>query len=336
MRVSILAYWLAVCGLVGVSALAAAPPIEEPADLVILGETSVAEHSQVRLRAANVPAGAALIWTVTPREKVSRATTRRGLLEFAAPPGKYMVDLVATVGADTHTATLTVTVNPAIGGAIPPRPAPSPPRPQADPVAALGRLTVGRSGCTATIVSPRRPDGKWDVLSASHCTGEAGSKGTLRLKDGRSLALTVTVRATIPDLSWFTTDRADLADLPFADLYDRDPTPGTAVWQAGYGTNTPTVRKEGVVLRGENNKGQVSYRLSVSHGDSGGGIFRVDDNRLLGAVCCTEAIGRTAPMFAGSALQARILRPGARPADSDGRYRTVPLLLDAGHVWDGP
>ena len=120
-----------------------------------------------------------------------------------------------------------------VGGLyVPPRnPGGSPAKPPVekpiDPLAAIGKLSVGNSGCTAAAVLPRRPDGKWDVLTASHCTGGPGTRGTLLLKDGRRVSLVVQARDSRSDLTWFCTDQTDLVDLPYLKLAAADPPAGT-------------------------------------------------------------------------------------------------------------
>lgn len=55
----------------------------------IAGETKYKPHSLVRLKAENADPKAAVLWRVYPSKDVQRATTPRGVLEFAAHPGTY-------------------------------------------------------------------------------------------------------------------------------------------------------------------------------------------------------------------------------------------------------
>jgi hypothetical protein len=299
-----------VCLLAAFVAAATAATSPPPA-LQIAGETKYRPHTLVRLRAEGADPRAGLIWRVHPTRGVERASSPRGVLEFAAPPGSYEVELLAITAAPDGSlqideARVTIEIEP-------PAPAPPSPRPNPSPMAALGAITFDHKGCTATILGPRRTDGRWDILTAAHCTASIGDKGSLTLKDARRLAVTVTVRNPAADLAWLVTEDATLADLPFAVLADSDPLPGTSVWHAGYGQDNPGVPKEGTVLGGPHTDGNLSLSLSVSHGDSGGGIFRTDTNELIAVVSRTTNIGQRALMFGCAASTARAQRPRPGP-----------------------
>jgi hypothetical protein len=215
-------------------------------------------------------------------------------------------------------------------------PPPEKPLPKPDPRAALGRLTVGTSGCTVTVIGPRRADGRWDLLTASHCIPGRMTKGSVKMPDGRMLAVTVTVREPGSDLAWLVTDEK-VESLPYANLAAKAPEPGVAIWHAGYGVDRPGNVEEGVVLAGESRDRQLSMDLSVSSGDSGGGIFRKDTAQLVAVVCCTRAIGRRATMFGGSSVRAIELRPTGKPepAAGGGGPCQHPLLDLTRFGWDG-
>ncbi len=78
----------------------------------------------------------------------------------------------------------------------------------------------------------------------------------------------------------------------------------------GYGVDLPGNREDGEVTVSEQPDGKTSFVLSVSPGDSGGGIFRDDTGELVGTVCCTSAFARRASMSAGGVSAIRKLRPG--------------------------
>lgn len=194
---------------------------------------------------------------------------------------------------------------------VPPLPVPVPPVPipKAQPEKALLKIRFGSSGCTATIVGPQRKDGRWDCLTAAHCTGAVGTVGEATMQDGRKFKVTVRVRDTKADLVWLLGDIQD-SDLPFAELATSEPDIGTAVWHAGYGVDRPGNRESGKVIGKGNSAGQLNFLLSVSPGDSGGGIFREDNGQLLSAVCCTAGLARLASMWGGSCVVAQRLRGG--------------------------
>jgi hypothetical protein len=138
--------------------------------------------------------------------------------------------------------------------------------------------------------------------------GTAGKAGTIRLKDGRTLKVTRTAIDRVSDLCWMVTDEAH-DDLPFAQLAKDVPPVGTAIWHAGYGVDKPGNTETGTVSGGVNSTGKLAMTLSVSSGDSGGGIFRADTNELISAVCCTTRLAGKGVMFGGSSVEAAKLRP---------------------------
>lgn len=278
----------------------------------ITGTLEVPEHSLVRLKADGVDAKAAMIWRVSPKEGVSKATNPRGVLEFTGPPGTYDVDLLVITsdanGLDVAEAHVRVTI-----GKATPKPQP-PPQSKADPAAATGRIQFGNAGCTATVMWPRRPDGKWDVLTAAHCTAAGiGSKGRMSLKDGRVIGVTVVTRDTTSDICWLVTDES-IDTIAYAELLDEVAAVGTRVWHNGYGVDRPGNREDGIVI-GATADNQLRMTLNVSSGDSGGGIFRESDGKLVACVCCTTNKGANVTMYGGHSISAAKLRPKGAASD---------------------
>jgi hypothetical protein len=214
---------------------------------------------------------------------------------------------------------------------VPPQP-PAPPKPEPkppeggkfDPVNALGRIRFGNAGCTATVIGPRRPDGRWDVLTAAHCVSGVGARGTMTLKDGRSLGLRVVAHHRTPDVAWCVTDDV-IADLPYALIAPKNPEPGTAIWHMGYGVDKPGNREDGTVAQAENGQGQLRMILSVSSGDSGGGIFRADTNELVSVVCCTSGMAQKVSMWGASTDVIRRTRPTTADAEEVWMPHPIPL-----------
>ena len=174
--------------------------------------------------------------------------------------------------------------------------------------AAIGRIQFGNAGCTATVIGPRRPDGRYDVLTASHCVQSIGQKGTMRLLDGRTLNLTVQAIDRRSDCCWCFTDGATEV-YPFALLAASTPQPGSAIWHAGYGVDKPGNREEGTVDALPDGNGQIRMTLSVSSGDSGGAICLNQQNELVSCVCCTSARGARASVWGAGVEAIRRLRP---------------------------
>ena len=293
----------------------------------IVGETKYKPHSLVRLRAEGVDPKAAILWRIYPSSGVQRATSPRGVLEFTAHPGVYEVELLVITNNSDGTLSVTearTTVE--IESCTPPTPpAPKPGSGKLDPVNAIGRIRFGNAGCTATVIGPRRADGRWDVLTAAHCVSGVGARGTLTLKDGRTLGLRVVAHHPTPDVAWCTTDD-EIADLPYAIIAEKNPEPGTKVWHMGFGIDRPGNREEGVVVEGEDARGQLRMLLSVSSGDSGAAIFRSDTDEIISVVCCTSDIGRKVSMWGGSTEIIRRTRPkGANDANTE--WVPVPIPI---------
>lgn len=284
--------------------------------LAIVGPAKAAPYTLLEFRPSAMPAGAVADWTVSPEDRCDVRELADGRLILTGPPGAYRlrlrVDQVMDGRIVRQSARAAFTI-----GDPPPVPPPPPDKPKSQTPACIGRLRVGNSGCTATPIWPRRADGKWDVLTAAHCTAAVGTKGTLTMKDGKTLEMTVSARNTRADISWFVTDRSDIDQLAYGVLAASDPPPGAPVWQAGYGVSTNTVRKDGVT-RGATPDGQLSFTLFVSSGDSGGPIFRTDTSEIVACVCCTQGLGRETTMYGGSSTTAWQMRPGAvSPRDDD-------------------
>jgi hypothetical protein len=298
-----------------VSLLALLPSSAPAQPVRIRGETSYPPYSLVRLQAEGVDAKAAILWRVYPSKDVQRASSPRGLLEFVAPPGTYEIELLVITNTDgtlgVDEARVRVTIEPCPPTPPPPKPKPDPKPPvdgKLDPPGALGRIRFGNAGCTATVIGPRRPDGRWDVLTAAHCVSGVGARGTLMLKDGRSLTLQVVAHHPGPDVAWCITEES-IADLPYARIAPANPPVGTKVWHMGFGIDQPGNREDGEVAAAEDNNGQLRMILSVSSGDSGGGIFRADTNELVSVVCCTSGMARKVSMWGAATTIIRRTRP---------------------------
>lgn len=299
----------------------------------IKGELKYEPHTLVRLQADGVPAKAGIKWRVYPASGVQRATTVPDRLEFAAHPGTYEIELlVISVGADGAVSIDEAAVSVTIKSCMPPPPNPNPgpnPKPNPpspgggtlDPSNAIGRIQFGNAGCSATVIGPRLPDGRWRVLTAAHCIGGQGQVGTMRMpKSGRVHNVTVHKYDRTCDLCWLITN-SSIDDIEYANLATGNPPVNTPVWHQGYGFHLPRNREDGVVTGSENSGGQLRFTLNVSSGDSGGGIFRADTNEVISAVCCTAGIAQKTSMWGGSTAQARRMMPAN--ADETGAVATT-------------
>jgi hypothetical protein len=185
-----------------------------------------------------------------------------------------------------------------------------------DPVAATCRLEVpmgdGRWACgTATVVGPRRADGRWDVLTALHCFPQGRTRGRLTLPDGRSFGVKLTASDAGSDLAWAVTDRRS-GFMPHAWLGE-DAGAGSLVWHEGLGVDRPGNREHGAGLGAEKfglaGGAMLKLKMNVSSGDSGSGLFDCRTGLLGGVVSCTLKPGSLTSVWAGPASAAKRCRP---------------------------
>jgi hypothetical protein len=131
----------------------------------------------------------------------------------------------------------------------------------------------------------------------------------MTMKDGRKLGVRVVVHEKEPDLAWMVTE--DVVDsIPFANLAATSPARGSKVWHMGYGIDKPGNREDGEVANEQNAIAKTKFILSVSPGDSGGGIFN-ERNEIVSTVCCTSAFAEKVSMYGATIERIRKARPGA-------------------------
>lgn len=256
-------------------------------------------------------------------------TTGKYATMLAAKAGRYKI-AAYTAAADGTLSDPAYCLVIAEGEQAPPIPPPPGPKPNPNAMQAIVKLRFGNSGCTATIIGPQRADGRWDVLTAAHCTGAQGSKGQMTLLDGRSFAVTVAARNTKGDVSWMIAETNE-SNLPYAMLASDDPPIGTPVWHKGYGIDRPGNLEEGTIASALDANGQIKMVLSVSSGDSGSGIFRTDTNEVVAVVCCTASMAKKGNMWGGSCSTAAKMRPPGRldsPVWDDWMPVPIPLIDD--------
>lgn len=273
--------------------------------LAVTGETKIAAGRMAVLSASGAPDGAAMTWEFP---EAMHGEESEGRLYAVAPPGRYRVTVLAVSVKDGKVSIAKARADIEFGGAAPGAPPAIPPAGKAEPAKALMRLRMGSAGCTATVIGPRRPDGRWDLLTAAHCLPRGVTTGQVQTQDGRTIGVTVSVFHAGSDLAWLRTTNA-VESLPYAVMASEPAPVGARVWHAGYGIDRPGNREAGKVTGIPGSNGQCQYELNVSSGDSGGGIFREDTGEWVGAVCCTRARGAMAAVWAGSVTAARAIRP---------------------------
>lgn len=184
-------------------------------------------------------------------------------------------------------------------------PAPPPPRPVPPPHERVYRIIIGSSGCSSGIVLPPDASGQQYGVTAAHCVPTGRSEGVLLTRSGSRVRLTILATDRASDAAVFMVHSNE--PLPFLDLADDVPPPGTAVWHAGWGVDHPGNVETGTVVEPLTSNNQTRFRLSVSSGDSGGVICRADNNQVISVVCCTTAPGRTADVWGASVRSLRAL-----------------------------
>jgi len=178
----------------------------------------------------------------------------------------------------------------------------------ADPVNAIGKISFGRSGCTATIIGPLpKKSSTVTILTAAHCV-EVGQVGTMRLKDGREFSVKCVARDEQSDSAWLTAKRPE-GKIPYARLATTIPEIGSKVWHQGYGIDRPNNREEGTLLGSAQKGAQLRFRLSASPGDSGGGIIANETGEVLSPVCCTTNLRGVGDVFGAHPLRSAAIKP---------------------------
>jgi hypothetical protein len=198
-----------------------------------------------------------------------------------------------------------------------------------DPSGAIGRLTIGNTGCTGTIIGPLEDtDTEVHILTAAHCI-QVGSSGTMKLKDGREIPFRCVSRDQSADCAWCIGTRPS-GQLSIALLAKQLPKVGEKVWHQGYGIDKPGNHEEGSYLGLNADGSQCLYSISVSSGDSGGGIIEQITGGVLSPVCCTTNRGGPGKVWGASPFRSAAIRPGGRTATSEENGEHPTLILPDG------
>lgn len=154
--------------------------------------------------------------------------------------------------------------------------------PQPDTLAAVARITFGRSGCTATILPYGTREDTWYGLTAAHCVSEVGQYGRVTLPGGQTYTATVVAIDRGIDLALFTIRTGHV--LPSVRLAEQAPSKGTPIWHQGYGVHKPGNVERGVVVTQADEHRWSRYHIRPSSGDSGAGLFQESDGSLIGVL----------------------------------------------------
>lgn len=173
---------------------------------------------------------------------------------------------------------------------------------------AIGKIQFGNAGCTATIIGPvHTNDANLTILTAAHCV-RVGDRGRMFLKDGRTLDVKCVSRDADSDAAWLTAANPG-GNIPYALLAEQLPADGELVWHQGYGIDKPGNRESGVFKGITSNGKQAEFVLSVSPGDSGGGILLDRSSRVISPVCCTTRLAGLGRVFGSTPEAAARIRP---------------------------
>lgn len=182
--------------------------------------------------------------------------------------------------------------------------APQTPAPTTDPLQAIGKLVMAGGHCSGTVITPPDDQGQQLILSAAHCVKSVGESCQYFTRAGQMLNCRVKSIARTPDICILETDPLR-APLPYLLLAESSPPVGAAVMHAGFGVHIPGNVEKGRVLQSDTGNGQVMYELSVSPGDSGGGICLDGRGRVISPVCCTTRIAAVGQVFGGRPEEVR-------------------------------
>ena len=155
------------------------------------------------------------------------------------------------------------------------------------------RFNSGHLAGSATIIGPRRADGRFGILTAAHCIPEGQALGSITTRDGRTGAVRLDRLERSRDWAWCETIDTAL-ELPYAKLSTAAAVPGSRVWHSGFGFDRPGNVEVGKILSAGPMLGRVRVLLNVSSGDSGAGVFLCDGGELVAVVSSTARTGALA------------------------------------------
>jgi len=250
------------------------------------------------------------------------------MLEFFKKPGvqKIIIAIISALfGVGSGVASLQI--GGCGGGSAPTTPNTSPaPIPGALPNAekAINRIQFGNAGCTCTLIGKRPSDGKYLALTAAHCLKGQPRTGVMWLQDGRKIALEVLAVDSVSDCAWLRTIEAH-DELPYAHLAEQLPQAGEKIWHKGFGVHVPGNLEEGTVVVPDNGAGQSQFVLSVSSGDSGGGIALNANGEIVSTVCCTQGMARKANVWGANVNAIRALMPKTPASNLEWTPIDIPL-----------
>ena len=146
------------------------------------------------------------------------------------------------------------------------------------------RVRTGNSGGSGTVVEINREDETFIVITNRHVCPQPGAPVRVFFPDGRNVA----------GVSLGPDDKADLACLEmhgqasnYVPLAEASPKNQTGIYQCGYPSGKGPIQRQGYAL-GMHSYSRTAWNLDLQcvsyYGDSGSGIFRQTDGRLIGVL----------------------------------------------------
>lgn len=168
--------------------------------------------------------------------------------------------------------------------------------PAADPRDALGRLVMTGGFCSATPIGPMTKDRRQRLLSAAHCVKAVGEECQFYTRAGRMVKATVIAVNRQADACLLATEELR-EPLPYLSVAAETPPVGATVFHAGFGIDQPGNTERGRILQRDTGGGQVMFEMSVSPGDSGGGICLDSSGAVVSPVCCTTRLAQVGQVY---------------------------------------
>jgi hypothetical protein len=152
-------------------------------------------------------------------------------------------------------------------------------------VAASVKVSAGNSGGSGTCIHVDHQRGVAIIITCRHVTGSSPRNLTVTFPSGLKadgVLVSVDNQADLAAIAISTKD-----DMPFIPVADAQPYKGEKLWQVGYPQGRGPVQREGSFL-GYNSHNRSQWNLTMDAtsipGDSGSGIFRVSDGKLVGVL----------------------------------------------------
>ena len=138
----------------------------------------------------------------------------------------------------------------------------------------------GRGNCSFTVIGPRASDGMFYAVFSRHCCSTEYTGFTVTVGKLKDHPVRIAARWHSADISLIQIDTEE--ELEYALVAPKPPKKGDQVWHRGHGVDKPDSLERGKILNPSTNWNGQSHTVYLSAGDSGSGLFRWDNNLLVG------------------------------------------------------